>query len=218
MSAEIKSLGGLVICLSIFVSPRAGVALGISCEATESASLFSITSNAPRKIQIPGRSDACASGFEFLPESPGSASGLLILSPSELDLRSTNTIYRVSFRTGDVLKLGNISASAERKGGGYVDIFQEGGSIYMMEYVIGSSAVELSANSLELVIDGAVCLLPATSVRSTAGLVDPDCRKTTHGSFSNPICIAHEGKSSRQVNRAICKELEPNRLHQDPVR
>jgi hypothetical protein len=171
-----------------------------------------MASNPKQKIIVTGRPDLCISGFEFLPDLHSRTTGLLLAAPSELGLSAKNTVYRVSFESSAVREIGEIPASASPgKNGTYVNILQDGGSIYQTIYTVRQDRVEISSESLELVIDGTVCLAPATNVRTIEAADGGDCPKMVIASFSNPICIAHNGGESRSAPRSACAALEqPN--------
>jgi hypothetical protein len=136
-------------------------------------------------------------------------SGLIILPPAELGLTSKNAVYRTSFLTGVAQQIGELPASAEKRDARiYVDIVQQGGSIFLNTYTIQWNHVELSTASLELVIAGKVCILPVERVQSLNTGSGLECNRAVNATFSNPICISHTAQESRLANRAVCRDLE----------
>jgi hypothetical protein len=155
------------------------------------------------------RPDVCDLGFEFIPDATSPTMGFIVLPPKELGLASKSTVHRASFLSGEVREIGEIPASAERRGvDSYVYIFQEGGSIYLNTYAVKKDRIELSPSSLELVIDGQVCTSPETNVRLMNSEGDTTCKGIASASFSNPICISHGIQGSRITDRAACRELD----------
>jgi hypothetical protein len=66
--------------------------------------------------------------------------------------------------------------------------------------------IELSPSSLELVIDGQVCIFPDVRLTSSEG--ESACKKVAIASFSRPICISHSIQGSKITDRAACRELD----------
>lgn len=207
-----RGLMAIVVGISFWGAVFAENADSISCKQDGDSSLLIYGQGGATKSLKFSRADLCRAGFEFVPDSVSHADGFLIVSPEELGLSAKSLVYRVSFKTETAHLIGEIPASAERRRDGvYVDFLQEGGSIYMNAYNILRDRIEYSPDSLELVVDGDVCAAPAGAVGSLSSGGEGGCGSVVSASFSDPICIAHSGKTSRIVERSACKELE--RLH-----
>lgn len=203
------SLIATIVVISFGGAVSAQNSNSISCKQDGDSSLLIYGQGAENKSLKFSRADLCRAGFEFLPDSASSMDGFLRASPEELGLSAKSLIYRVSFKTATAHLIGEIPASAERRRDGvYVDFLQEGGSIYMNTYNILRDRIDYSPDSLELVIDGDVCAAPAEAVGSLSSGGGVSCGSVVSASFSDPICIAHSGKTSRIVERSTCKELE----------
>ena len=133
----------------------------ISCSKDEGAPSLFITANPTLKVTLPGRPDVCDYGLEFRPDAASPMNGFIILPPKYLGLASKSEVHRTSFVTGETRLIGELPASAERRSTTvYIDIVQQGGSIYLNTYPLKDDRIEISPTALELVVSGDVCLIP----------------------------------------------------------
>jgi hypothetical protein len=180
----------------------------VACETNAFGSTLALASKKGRPVFLQDRIDTCAAGFEFLESCPDSATGLLLLPPKELGLNSQRSVSAISFESGNITPIGEIPSSSEVISYGvFEDTVQQGGSIYRTRYYVDSGKILVDSNSLELVLTGYVCT--KSDVDSQAIEMPPEsgCKNVTAANFTNPICIVHEGASSRVAAKSFCEKL-----------
>lgn len=151
----------------------------------------------------------CETGFEFLADQGQTVKGIVLAAPSELGLRAKNIVYRVSFDDGSVREIGELPVSSEQtKNGVFLDVFQEGGSVFLDKYDITWNSVKHNSITLELVIEGRLCVQNKEDVWNLETANKRTCGKVATGSFANPLCLVHKAGKARLSRRPACKELE----------
>ena len=181
----------------------------VSCSPSGGDARLSHANNQATPVVLKNRSDVCTAGFEFLPDPGQMLSGIVLAAPSELGLRAKNFVYRISFQDGSVVHIGELPVSSEQADdGSFWDVFQEGGSVFLNKYEVASREIRLRPVSLELVLDGCVCIQRKNDVWNIETGVKKPCKKIAVASFTSPLCLVHEGGKARLSPRLACKELE----------
>ncbi|MDP1681561.1 MAG: hypothetical protein Q8L39_07270, partial [Burkholderiales bacterium] len=167
------------------------------------------TNQQTNPVILKSRGDVCEAGFEFTAAPSQSLTGLLIAAPTELGLRAKNIVYRVSFLDGSAVRIGELPASAERTGNGkFLDVYQGGGSVFLDRYDVSSNLVKLSPVSLELILDGRLCIQRKNDVWNMETGSKKSCSKIATANFASPLCLVHKAGKARLSPRLACKELE----------
>lgn len=181
----------------------------VSCLSSGSDAKLTHTNCPSTPVVLKGRSGVCETGFEFLADQGQTVKGIVLAAPSKLGLRAKYVVYRVSFDDGSVREVGELPVSAEQtKNGVFLDVFQEGGSVFLDRYDITSNSVRHSPITLELVIDGQLCVQHKENVWNLGTADKRTCGKIATASFANPLCLVHKTGKARLSHRAACKELE----------
>lgn len=181
----------------------------ISCSPSGSDAKLTHSNCPSTPVVLKGRSDVCELGFEFLPHPDQPLAGIVLAAPIELSLQAKNVVYRVSFHDGSAKNIGELPVSSEQTTGGvFLNVFQEGGSAFLEKYVITPNSVNHNPITLELVIDGRLCVQNKGDVWNLEVAVKRTCGKITTASFTNPLCLVHKTGKARLSHRSVCKELE----------
>lgn len=201
-----------IIALGAYTYASESTIKEISCVSSGNAvRLFHINA-AAKPVLLKDINDVCEAGFEFHSDADQTLTGIVVTVPSELGLRAKNSLYRVSFKEGTALLIGELPVSSERIGAGvYLDVFQEGGSIFLDRYNVTSDLVRLAPASLELVLDGRLCVQRKDDVWNMDTSIKKSCSQIILASFKSPVCLAHKIGKAKLLPRLACKEIEDRR-------
>ena len=210
MSTNLRAFTvSISIALSVSTHALRAEVQSVSCLSSGSDAKLTHANCPSTPVVLKGRSVVCETGFEFFPDRGQTVTGIVLAAPSELGLRAKNIVYRVSFDDGSVKEIGELPVSSEQTTNGvFLDVFQEGGSVFLDKYDITSNSVKHNPVTLELVIDGRLCVQHKDDVWNLETADKRTCGKIATASFANPLCLVHKTGKARLSHRPVCKELE----------
>lgn len=163
-------------------------------------------------IRLQGKGEVCANGFTFIRDAEDERRGFLLISPTELGLNAKYSVYRISFIKSIAVSIGELPVSAaEIKRGVFVNVHQEGGSVYMEKYKLTPTQVERDPIGFELVMDGDVCIDKNSLVKNANQTTKSSCAKVMQATFKTPVCLTHKNGAAFLSPRTACKDIEQNR-------
>lgn len=202
-----------ILLVSFFVgasaSGKTSTIQPLTCSENGPDAILTHVNQQETQVTLPNRRDVCEAGFEFMPDKGQPLTGLVLAAPIELGLHAKNTVFRVSFQDGMAKRLGELPVSAvHTSSGSFVDVFQEGGSVFLERYEVSTTQIKRTDAALELVIDGHICVQQKNDVWIIEISDGRSCRKRIVASASKPRCVVHEDSKAMLSPRQACKELE----------
>jgi hypothetical protein len=196
---------GALLCLLCLNASAAN----IICSRDAYGTTLTQQSTPSKKIIFRTQSDICENGYQLIRDTKDKDEATILLSPTELGANAKYSVYHASFSTGEAEQIGELPASAYiDESGAATNIHQEGGSIYMEKYKINRHNIEIMPTTLELVVDGSLCLDNMSNVWPLEIHNDKSCSKRVKASFSHPMCIRHEEPNHRLQPKSACNEIE----------
>lgn len=187
-------------CVHIFANP-----LETACTQADGDAWIETGNSLASPFRVAGRADICATGFELF-EDPETSATYLFAAPLELGLRARRQVFRLDYGSGRSTLIGELPASAESTGSlAFVDLFQQGGSIFQDRYTVASSGVLRDPTSFELVFEGVVCIKSNSTCRPNISSCT-DC-KSIKATRLVPICLKHLGGTSLVLHSNACRDL-----------
>lgn len=184
----------------------------LSCMDTHDGIIIFHTNTPERRAHIKNTSSNCASGFTFIQDRNRKMSGYIITPPKELGLNAKQSVYYTPFNKGANTYIGELPSSAnENEEGLFINVLQQGGSIYLEKYKLTPTKIEASPETLELLVDGIACIQNPSDVWQITFHGNRVCNKKAKASSKHPICLSYNNGKATLSPLSICKVIQENR-------
>ncbi|WP_164513457.1 hypothetical protein [Thiosocius teredinicola] len=184
----------------------------IHCESVDSH-VFMVWKSAgtQKKVMVSGV-ESCASISDYVADQEESGCWYIIVEPDVIGLNAHSRVYYYCVGSRGITPIGDLPIAAEPSGsfGEYKEIYQERGSIWLNRYLLTPNRVELGESSIEMVIDGDICVDDCNDPWDLSVADGRTCHSSIKASYESPVCIVHKRNTASLGRQGECDFLRSN--------